>query len=34
MTFVCEKCRKQDHSACPGKDWCECQHRDIVRVKS
>lgn len=24
--MICKPCRKQDHSDCPGGNWCDCQH--------
>lgn len=25
--MICYGCRENDHKACPGGTWCDCQHR-------
>ncbi len=26
--MICKACRRQDHEACPGGTWCDCQHKE------
>lgn len=33
MEFVCDDCQAQNHDACKGGTWCDCQHKtgNLVR---
>ena len=31
MNFICEPCKKQDHTHCVGKARCDCMHRPIKK---
>lgn len=28
--MICVHCRIREHTKCPGRGWCDCQHRDKV----
>ena len=25
--MICTPCRDTEHAACPGPNWCDCQHK-------
>lgn len=28
IEFVCDDCAAEQHDACRGETWCDCQHRE------